>query len=113
MSDRDELLRVARQVKEHVAWLERGGVVGVPRQRDVSVSAKVSESGSVSGGSGGLKMVREELGDCKRCKLHPMRKNIVFGVGNPEAPLVFVGEAPGGDEDRTGEPSVGAAGQLL
>jgi uracil-DNA glycosylase len=60
-----------------------------------------------------LKVVREELGDCQRCKLAPKRTNIVYGVGNPEAPLVFVGEAPGADEDRTGEPFVGAAGQLL
>src|SRR6266542_1110501 len=51
--------------------------------------------------------------DCTRCKLAPKRTNIVFGVGNPDAPLVFVGEAPGADEDRTGEPFVGAAGQLL
>ena len=45
--------------------------------------------------------MRDELGDCKRCKLCSGRKNIVFGVGNPEADLVFVGEAPGHDEDRT------------
>jgi DNA polymerase len=60
-----------------------------------------------------LAVVRDDLGDCQRCKLSPLRKNIVFGVGSPDAPLVFVGEAPGGDEDRTGEPFVGAAGQLL
>jgi len=57
--------------------------------------------------------VRAELGDCKRCKLHPTRKNIVFGVGNPEAELVFIGEAPGANEDIQGEPFVGDAGQLL
>src|SRR4029077_15480399 len=56
---------------------------------------------------------REDLGDCQRCKLAPKRTNIVYGVGNPEAPLVFVGEAPGADEDRPGEPFGGAAGQLL
>ncbi len=64
-------------------------------------------------GTAGLQLVREELGDCTRCKLHGGRKNIVFGVGNPNADLVFVGEAPGGDEDIQGEPFVGAAGQLL
>ena len=58
-------------------------------------------------------MVREELGECTRCKLSRGRKQIVFGVGNPEADLVFVGEAPGADEDEQGEPFVGAAGQLL
>jgi DNA polymerase len=58
--------------------------------------------------------VRTDLGDCTRCKLHTLgRKQIVFGVGNPEADLMFVGEAPGGDEDIQGEPFVGRAGQLL
>ena len=57
--------------------------------------------------------MREELGDCKRCNLCTTRTNIVFGVGNPDANLVFVGEAPGADEDAQGEPFVGKAGQLL
>jgi uracil-DNA glycosylase family 4 len=60
-----------------------------------------------------LAQVREELGECTRCKLHRQRTQIVFGVGNPEAKLVFVGEAPGADEDAQGEPFVGRAGQLL
>ncbi len=60
-----------------------------------------------------LAEVRAELGDCKRCKLHPTRTNIVFGVGNPDAELVFIGEAPGANEDLQGEPFVGDAGQLL
>jgi hypothetical protein len=60
-----------------------------------------------------LEGVREELGDCTRCKLHAHRTQIVFGVGNPNAGLVFVGEAPGADEDAQGEPFVGRAGQLL
>ena len=64
-------------------------------------------------GAPGLQLVREELGDCKRCKLCTTRTNIVFGVGNPDANLVFVGEAPGADEDAQGEPFVGKAGQLL
>jgi DNA polymerase len=64
-------------------------------------------------GAGGLQLVREELGDCKRCKLCTTRTNIVFGVGNPDSHLVFVGEAPGADEDAQGEPFVGKAGQLL
>jgi DNA polymerase len=60
-----------------------------------------------------LAEVREELGECTRCKLHRHRTQIVFGVGNPRAGLVFVGEAPGADEDAQGEPFVGRAGQLL
>jgi len=64
-------------------------------------------------GKGGLQVLRDELGDCQRCKLAPSRKNLVYGVGNPDADLVFVGEAPGADEDAQGEPFVGKAGQLL
>ena len=60
-----------------------------------------------------LETVRTELGDCQRCKLAPKRTNLVFGSGNPEAELVFVGEAPGYDEDQQGLPFVGRAGQLL
>ena len=59
-------------------------------------------------------LIREDLGDCTRCKLHKQgRKQIVFGVGNPRAELMFIGEGPGADEDTQGEPFVGRAGQLL
>jgi uracil-DNA glycosylase len=71
------------------------------------------EPGTLSTGAHGLALVRERIGDCQRCKLCAGRKSIVFGVGNPEADLVFVGEAPGADEDAQGEPFVGKAGQLL
>jgi DNA polymerase len=60
-----------------------------------------------------LAQIREELGECTRCKLHATRKKIVFGVGAEDAPLMFVGEAPGEQEDRRGEPFVGPAGELL
>jgi uracil-DNA glycosylase family 4 len=60
-----------------------------------------------------LQLIREDLGDCTRCKLHKGRTKIVFGVGNPRAELMFVGEGPGADEDVQGEPFVGRAGQLL
>ena len=60
-----------------------------------------------------LPLIRENLGDCTRCKLHKTRKNIVFGDGNPKAQLVFVGEGPGADEDAQGLPFVGRAGKLL
>jgi len=60
-----------------------------------------------------LAEVRQELGECKRCKLHRKRTHIVFGSGNPRAKLVFVGEGPGRDEDLQGEPFVGQAGKLL
>ena len=60
-----------------------------------------------------LEAIREDIGDCRRCKLHEHRKTIVFGEGNPHAKLVFVGEGPGADEDASGRPFVGRAGQLL
>ena len=61
-----------------------------------------------------LRLIREDLGDCTRCRLHKQgRKQIVFGVGNPNADLMFIGEAPGADEDEQGEPFVGRSGQLL
>jgi len=61
-----------------------------------------------------LRMIREDIGDCTRCVLHKQgRKQIVFGVGNPNTDLMFIGEAPGADEDIQGEPFVGRAGQLL
>ena len=69
---------------------------------------------SVSDPIAALKLIREDLGDCTRCKLHKQgRKQIVFGVGNPRAELMLVGEGPGADEDTQGEPFVGRAGQLL
>jgi uracil-DNA glycosylase len=60
-----------------------------------------------------LEALRAAIGDCRRCKLAPHRTNLVFGVGSPNARLMFVGEGPGADEDAQGEPFVGRAGQLL
>jgi DNA polymerase len=60
-----------------------------------------------------LETIRADLGDCKRCRLHEARTNIVFGEGNPRARLMFVGEGPGREEDLQGRPFVGRAGALL
>jgi uracil-DNA glycosylase len=85
-----------------------------------SGAASISEIGTSKREQGvddpvaALKIIREDLGDCTRCKLHKLgRKQIVFGVGSPHAELMFVGEGPGADEDAQGEPFVGRAGQLL
>jgi uracil-DNA glycosylase len=64
-------------------------------------------------GSAALLSLREQVGECVRCQLASGRKSLVFGVGNPDADLMFVGEGPGADEDVQGEPFVGKAGQLL
>jgi DNA polymerase len=90
-------LAVPREVEENVL-----NVIALKPEQNVSDPVKA------------LKIIREDLGDCKRCVLHKQgRKQIVFGVGNPRAELMFVGEGPGADEDEKGEPFVGRAGQLL
>jgi uracil-DNA glycosylase len=77
-------------------------------ERPTEEKARASDPGSA------LRLIREDIGDCTRCRLHKQgRKQIVFGVGNPQAELMFIGEAPGADEDEQGEPFVGRAGQLL
>jgi uracil-DNA glycosylase len=88
-----------------------------PRKSSVVAKAVmqfVSAEQNISDPVAALRLIREDLGDCTRCKLHKQgRKQIVFGVGNPRAELMFVGEGPGADEDAQGEPFVGRAGQLL
>ena len=87
-----------------------------PARSRVAEPSRTSRGPAVAPGSGEaprLEEVRRALGDCQRCKLCSGRKNIVFGVGNPKAKLVFVGEGPGAEEDNQGIPFVGAAGQLL
>jgi DNA polymerase len=64
-------------------------------------------------GAQGLEDTRAELGECQRCRLHAERQAIVFGEGSPQAAVVFIGEGPGAEEDRTGRPFVGRAGELL
>jgi DNA polymerase len=87
--------------------------VAVPAAEENLLATPKPES-SISDPAKALRLVREDLGDCTRCRLHQQgRKQIVFGVGNPRAELMFIGEAPGADEDQQGEPFVGRAGQLL
>jgi DNA polymerase len=82
-------------------------------EEDLLESKPRVESGVTDPGHA-LRLIREDIGDCTRCRLSKQgRKQIVFGVGNPKAELMFIGEAPGADEDQQGEPFVGRAGQLL
>ncbi len=126
---RAALRALVGQVRTNLASRQRSGLMGVPRTPSArkktaapAVVAPVAARAAAPGddaptsrptGAVGLALVREELGDCQRCKLAPLRTKLVFGVGNPDAHLVFVGEAPGADEDMQGEPFVGKAGQLL
>jgi DNA polymerase len=90
----------------------KSAVVAKPVDENIFEVPKPEQS--VTDPIAALKLIREDLGDCTRCKLHQQgRKQIVFGVGNPQADLMFVGEGPGADEDTQGEPFVGRAGQLL
>ncbi|HSM92069.1 MAG TPA: uracil-DNA glycosylase [Anaeromyxobacteraceae bacterium] len=89
-----------------------------PEAPEGAVAAPAGEAlpwglGDKGCGSDALLGVRRELGECARCKLSGGRTHLVFGVGDPRAELMFVGEGPGADEDRQGEPFVGKAGQLL
>jgi DNA polymerase len=88
--------------------------IAVPVEENTfEVASPKAESG-VADPVQALRLIREDLGDCTRCPLHKQgRKQIVFGVGNSRADLMFIGEAPGADEDQQGEPFVGRAGQLL
>jgi len=80
----------------------------IPELKDTDLNMPTSDPAAT------LRLIREDIGDCTRCRLHKQgRKQIVFGVGNPRADLMFIGEAPGADEDEKGEPFVGRAGQLL
>ena len=108
------------QLTEHLAFLTELGVDGLsrdPRWRASAASVRRAfpDLSDVEGSSAEtLQDIRTDLGDCTRCKLHALgRRQIVFGVGNPKAGLMFVGEAPGRDEDIQGIPFVGRAGQLL
>ena len=113
-----EFLDIVTQVRAHLEYQKALGLsfiettsVGSP-QPPVHQVIPTNEKSLVRQTSE-LAAVREELGDCTRCKLHKGRRNIVFGEGNPNAALVFVGEGPGKEEDEQGRPFVGAAGQLL
>ena len=116
MSDRRE------EFAEHLKFFGEMGIEGYrkdpvwsARQESVKESKESRESKeSVAPAAHSLAAIREDIGDCVRCKLCSLgRKQIVFGVGNPNADLMFVGEAPGRDEDIQGIPFVGRAGQKL
>lgn len=121
MNQREGYQRLIRDTKNYLLYLREIGIEEIPyidprhqtpdtRQKIKSLKSGVS---SLEAKVLTLEAVREELGDCKRCKLYKGRTNIVFGVGSPKTDIVFVGEGPGRDEDLQGEPFVGRAGQLL
>ncbi len=101
-------------VSRDPAWRTRVDPAGSAADDATGVSAAPPTNDTAAGDVEDLGRVRDDLGACTRCKLHGLgRRQIVFGVGHPNADLMFVGEAPGADEDAQGEPFVGRAGQLL
>jgi DNA polymerase len=131
---REELRALTGAFRVHLEARGRCGTLGVsfnPSPAPVAVPAETAapadepltpyptpppvlyDEGQVMHSGRGLSALRAELGDCQRCKLAKGRRHIVFGTGDSDATLMFVGEAPGADEDLQGEPFVGAAGQLL
>src|SRR5689334_11402895 len=106
----DELARQIEFLRDiGVESLELGPGKPLVPTEPLSIMSTAASPGQASS----LSEIREDIGDCQRCKLSRTRTNIVFGSGNPNAELVFVGEAPGFDEDQQGLPFVGRAGQLL
>ncbi len=137
MDDRDELIDLIGQAKEHLLYLRELGLTDIGEPETAAQSAAqpaplvtmkkekaepatsslfgddLGKSLEDSYANETLDEIRRDLGDCRRCKLWSTRTRLVFGEGNPKAELMFVGEGPGADEDATGRPFVGRAGQLL
>jgi uracil-DNA glycosylase len=111
-----ETAELIESLRAYLEELQESGVDALPFAADGINAAHAEADDAVSIDSAPretLEEIRAELGDCCRCELGGSRKNLVFGVGNPHARIVFVGEAPGRDEDLKGEPFVGEAGQIL
>jgi DNA polymerase len=122
-------MSVSRPIADHLKFFEELGVRGISRAPEwrarsgdgpapAAPPAEAPQSADAPPPAGdpasALAALRLHIGDCTRCKLHAQgRRQVVFGAGNPRARLMFVGEAPGADEDEQGEPFVGRAGQLL
>jgi uracil-DNA glycosylase family 4 len=124
---REELREMMTSLRRYVEWRRRAGIRFLAKSEtqasgveEVPGRMLLGEmEGNLFGDSAEayraktLEELRSAIGDCRRCKLWPGRTHLVFGVGNPRATVMFVGEGPGRDEDLQGEPFVGRAGQLL
>jgi DNA polymerase len=117
MTEKDEVKGLLASLKYYLEDLRESGVDGLPYATPAAVVVRAPKTDEATVVGAGipetLEAIRAELGECGRCGLGGTRTNLVFGVGSPHARIVFVGEAPGRDEDLQGEPFVGEAGQLL
>jgi DNA polymerase len=98
-------------LRRYLEFYQDLGIKTLYRRAGVAACPTADQPKAVMGET--LPQILADIGDCRRCRLHEGRHKLVFGVGNPAAPLVFVGEGPGADEDAQGIPFVGRAGQLL
>jgi uracil-DNA glycosylase family 4 len=106
---RQELRELVAELETFLEFQGRLGWVGTPRpEKSMSPPKKGAKQDRPT-----LAEIRQEMGDCQRCKLGKGRTNLVFGEGSPNARLMFIGEAPGAEEDLQGRPFVGEAGQVL
>jgi uracil-DNA glycosylase len=109
----DDRTFVLEQIRERLRFYGSLTSFGFPRNGEVEAAPKPKPASAALARDETLEEIRADLGDCARCQLSEKRTTIVFGVGNPRAELMFIGEGPGHEEDRQGIPFVGAAGQLL
>ena len=113
-NNKESILETLDQMKASLEFLAESGVTGFDcSQQALERMDQWTQWGGSAQQSETLDDIQLDLGDCQRCGLSKTRTHIVFGEGNPDARLVFVGEGPGYDEDIQGRPFVGAAGQLL
>jgi uracil-DNA glycosylase len=108
----DARRELAADLAERLGYVAGMTELGLPRE-SLALERKAAAPAPSSGSGEDLATLRADLGDCRRCGLAGGRKNIVFGQGSPAARLMFIGEAPGADEDEQGLAFVGKAGQLL
>src|SRR5579862_1796103 len=102
----------AETLRHYLEYYQDLGIKTLYRRGTARVAVRVAAPQPSASGEPLLRIL-EDIGDCRRCRLHEQRHKIVFGVGNEQTKLVFVGEGPGADEDAQGIPFVGRAGQLL
>jgi uracil-DNA glycosylase len=115
MTTETPLVKIIRDIRHALYDLKSDGCAGFDGtvQQVAALSGLEPATGGATGQRESLAAICADLGECTRCPLCRARTRIVFGEGDPQAQLVFVGEGPGFDEDRSGRPFVGAAGQLL
>lgn len=111
---RKSKVQVAEKAIAYLEYCEGIGLKSLPKAAGRKKSPPGAAPKDADSAASHLQKLQEEIGNCQRCKLHALgRSNIVFGVGSPQARLMFIGEGPGEEEDKRGEPFVGRAGQLL